>query len=177
MRKDSLIKILKDRLTAEQYDHSKHLLIRKSLESQVGKKVTKRFEKLLPEGYRYKEGMNGPEIVDVDGATHYLCYWKDSHEFKLEDFDERNAPWNAGAKGRATKIQMILDDDGDLELYLNHYQEMEKAVKLLEKVIKRDRDGFGSFSYNNPAHYEIMYKLLDKMDVSDRYKEELKRIL
>jgi hypothetical protein len=157
--KREIRKILEDQLATEQADYNRHLLLREILTAYVGKKITKRLQRDLPDDYRFGYGLSGYEISykpnTPEEKRHYLCYSQEGISFKIEYFDRADAPYNTGAIERINKLKNILSNE---ENFLKVYQAVSKlkvAYKRLQQAVEAI-EAPPCNSYHNPGFYEIL---------------------
>lgn len=164
--------ILTDRLNQETIDHNEFLTIVEIMKPFEGKRIDKNMEKKLPEGYRLTTDSNGYHIV-FNERKHFLGYFSQGNQYSEENFSKCDAPYNAGAKERAEKLKYILENKEAFDRDFKHFVKIEKAIKLMAEIKKENK--MHTFSYHNPATYEITNFLLSS--ITDTYLlNDLKRV-
>lgn len=165
--KAELITILSAELAQNLADYEEYKAIRAMLLPYVGKQLTKKIK--LVDGYTFLYGFNGPEIQAPSGNKHFVCYSSEAFDFKIERFDECNAPYNRGAKERAEKIAGILKRPED---NLNAYVNLYKAYEVLKSAVEVNKI---NDNYINPASYSIEKHLELPFDMLSGVKYGFKR--
>jgi len=173
MNRTKLAKFLNADLDRNKADYKEFLTLREALKPLEGKRVTKHFQKVLPEGYTLESSVNGPHIKAPSGNTHFLAYNGDEcEEFKIEKFEERDSPYNRGAKDRIEKLEGILNSEEDFQFYMKHYAKIKKILQLCKEV-----KNVNSIGYHNPTHYTITNDLLKEADLNHVDERDIKNAI
>jgi len=160
--------LLEDRLSKENNDYQMFIAVRELFAQFEGKKITKRVEKVLPEGWRYiaNEWLNEDKIsiekTDTKDKFRLVDKSKTS-EFSLENFDKLNTPYSVGSVERIAQLKAILNDEEKFNGYVKLYKLHAKIVKLANEITNAEGKPF----YNNPAHYDVLDSIYNK--VTDHY--------
>jgi len=168
MNAKKLRSLLENRLSKENNDYFLFTAVRVLFAEYEGKKITKRVEKILPQGWRYiaKEWLNEDKIsIEKIDTKEKFCLVNKSNTdiFSLENFDKLNTPYSVGSLERIEQLTSILNDEDKFNGYLKLYKLHAKLVKLANEITDVEDKPF----YNNPSHYEVLDVIYN--DVKDSY--------
>jgi hypothetical protein len=153
----------------DQVGHDEYLVIRKAFLPLVDKPFTMRAQSKLPDGYILKRDISWFKVIGPSGKDHLITYVSRSHDFKIEHFDEGDAPYNRGALERLEKNNDILKNPKRLDDLINYFSEISKYYHALKKLVN-DEDDRKMGNYHNPASYDILRAL----DVDSRILSDIK---
>lgn len=165
--------IIQENIREYQIQLNLYLCVRKALDSQDGKKITKRFEKIVEAAIldEFTSGIFKPNQWRVNYNTNYGMYHIElnvrmpnresdytmsillSHdnEFTMEKLNRNNTCYLANIE-RLEQLKKDYADTDKLKLYVKHTRAMIKAREFFESMNEYDK--------NNCLHYDFKKKML-----------------
>lgn len=161
MKIEEFTKMLKIRLKNEKKDLERYLTLKLILKPQIGKKVTKRIERLSENFSQYFKDFSWSNI-DFRGKTYHITR-TDDMIYSESVLDELNIPYSQGSASRIKKLTDLLSDSSKLERFVKIYTDIEESLTKFIKA-KQELDEHQLY-HDNPAHYNILKRILEDLDL------------